>query len=82
MNANGKIKGYKITLTLAGGTTEDVVTDAEFSTTTMWQKASFDAVENVTAVRLTVLSSAGPERLPGQQVRIRCRTAFDHGPRG
>ena len=25
----------------------------------MWQKASFDAVENVTAVRLTVLSSAG-----------------------
>ena len=40
MNANGKIKGYKITLTLA-------------------QKASFDAVENVTAVRLTVLSSAG-----------------------
>ena len=59
MNANGKIKGYKITLTLADGTTKDVVTDAEFSTTTMWQKASFDAVENVTAVRLTVLSSAG-----------------------
>ena len=59
MNANGKIKGYQITLTLAGGTTKDVVTDAEFSTSTMWQKASFDAVENVTAVRLTVLSSAG-----------------------
>ena len=59
MNANGKIKGYKITLTLADGTTKDVVTDAEFSTTTMWQKASFDAVENVTAVRLTVRSSAG-----------------------
>lgn len=59
MNANGKIKGYRITLTLAGGTTKDVVTDAEFSTSTMWQKASFDAVENVTAVRLTVLSSAG-----------------------
>ena len=34
MNANGKIKGYKITLTLADGTTKDVVTDAEFSTTT------------------------------------------------
>lgn len=59
MNANGKIKGYQITLTLADGTTKDVVTDAEFSTSTMWQKASFDAVENVTAVRLTVLSSAG-----------------------
>ncbi|MBL3899185.1 FIVAR domain-containing protein [Bifidobacterium longum subsp. suis] len=59
MNANGKIKGYRITLTLADGTTKDVVTDAEFSTSTMWQKASFDAVENVTAVRLTVLSSAG-----------------------
>lgn len=59
MNANGKIKGYQITLTLADGTTEDVVTDAEFSTSTMWQKASFDAVKNVTAVRLTVLSSAG-----------------------
>lgn len=59
MNANGKIKGYKITLTLADGTTKDVVTDAEFSTTTMWQKASFDAVANVTAVRLTVRSSAG-----------------------
>jgi len=79
MNANGKIKGYKITLTLADGTTKDVVTDAEFSTTTMWQKASFDAVENVTAVRLTVLSSAGQS---DSQVRIRCRTAFDHGPRG
>ena len=59
MNANGKIKGYQITLTLADGTTKDVVTDAEFSTSTMWQKASFDAVENVTAVRLTVRSSAG-----------------------
>lgn len=59
MNANGKIKGYQITLTLADGTTKDVVTDAEFSTSTMWQKASFDAVENVTAVRLTVLSSTG-----------------------
>lgn len=59
MNANGKIKDYRITLTLADGTTEDVVTDAEFSTSTMWQKASFNAVKNVTAVRLTVLSSAG-----------------------
>ncbi|MCH4837852.1 endo-alpha-N-acetylgalactosaminidase family protein [Bifidobacterium longum] len=59
MNANGKIKGYRITLTLANGTTKGVVTDAKFSTSTMWQKASFDAVENVTAVRLTVLSSAG-----------------------
>ncbi|NEG88716.1 beta-sandwich domain-containing protein [Bifidobacterium aerophilum] len=58
-NANGKIKGYKITLTLADGTVKDIVTDGEFSTTTMWQKASFDAVENVVKVRLTVLSSAG-----------------------
>lgn len=58
-NVNGKIKGYKITLTLADGSTKDVVTDAEFSTSTIWQKASFDAVKDVTAVRLTVLSSAG-----------------------
>ncbi|KAB7789913.1 endo-alpha-N-acetylgalactosaminidase family protein [Bifidobacterium leontopitheci] len=63
-NANGKIKKYKITLTLANGTTRDAGSTTkevtgEFSTTTEWQKATFDAVENVTAVRLTVLSSAG-----------------------
>ncbi|RSX56996.1 endo-alpha-N-acetylgalactosaminidase family protein [Bifidobacterium samirii] len=56
-NVNGKIKGYTITLTLADGTTREV--DGTFRTDTVWQKVSFEPVENVTAVRLTAKSSAG-----------------------
>ena len=59
-NANGKIKKYKITLTLSDGTTKDVVTNGTFTTTSgVWQKVKFDAVKNVTKVRITALETAG-----------------------
>ncbi|KAB7790925.1 endo-alpha-N-acetylgalactosaminidase family protein [Bifidobacterium leontopitheci] len=58
-NANGKIKRYRIDLTLADGSTKTVVESGEFSTTTAWQKATFDPVDNVVAVTLTALQTAG-----------------------
>ena len=59
-NANGKIKKYKITLTLSDGTTKDVVTNGTFTTTSrVWQKVKFDAVTTVTTVRITALETAG-----------------------
>ncbi|OZG62320.1 serine protease [Bifidobacterium lemurum] len=68
-NANGKIKKYKIELTTTDGTTRAVTgtstngnvttVEGEFSTSTEWQLASFDAVENVTSVKFIALETAG-----------------------
>ncbi|MBT1174176.1 FIVAR domain-containing protein [Bifidobacterium sp. LC6] len=68
-SVNGKIKDYKITLTTADGATQtlalddsaanEIVHEGTFSTDTTWQKASFDAVDNVVSVRLTALTSTG-----------------------
>ncbi|WP_140489638.1 endo-alpha-N-acetylgalactosaminidase family protein [Bifidobacterium sp. UTBIF-68] len=54
---NGKILGYRILLTLADGSTKEVT--GEFTYDTAWQKASFDAVDDVVSVRLIALSSTG-----------------------
>ncbi|KAB5607097.1 glycoside hydrolase family 101 beta sandwich domain-containing protein, partial [Bifidobacterium jacchi] len=58
-NVNGKIVKYKVTLTLADGTSKDVVADGTFDTATKWQRVSFDAVSDVTKVRLTALETTG-----------------------
>ncbi|PAU70030.1 serine protease [Bifidobacterium italicum] len=56
-NANGKIKQYRITLVRADGTRTSI--DGEFSTSTRWQRKSFDAVADVSSVRVEVLTSSG-----------------------
>lgn len=67
---NGRIKDYEITLTTSDGTTRTVSAGSRdvraqstitgtFSTNAVWQKTSFDPVNNVISVRLTVKSSAG-----------------------
>ena len=80
-NANGKIKKYKITLTLSDGTTKDVVTNGTFTTTSgVWQKVKFDAVKNVTKVRITALETAGQSA--GEVTRTPpLRAACHHGSR-
>lgn len=56
-NANGKIKDFKVILTLKDGTT--IEHTGTFDTKTAWQKFSFKKTENVVSVRLKVESSAG-----------------------
>ena len=59
-NANGKIIKADILVSSDNGASwETAVKDAEFSTTTMWQKVSFDAVEGVTNVRIVATETAG-----------------------
>ena len=59
-NANGKIIKADILVSSDNGTSwETAVKDAEFSTTTMWQKVTFDAVEGVTNVRIVATETAG-----------------------
>ncbi|MFQ7307779.1 MAG: endo-alpha-N-acetylgalactosaminidase family protein, partial [Mediterraneibacter sp.] len=59
-NANGKIVKADILVSKDNGTSwETAAKDAEFSTTTMWQKVNFDAVEGVTNVRIVATETAG-----------------------
>ncbi|MBI0150808.1 endo-alpha-N-acetylgalactosaminidase family protein [Bifidobacterium sp. M0353] len=57
-SANGKIKGYKITLTRSGQS-EPVEITGTFDTQTTWQKISFTPVSNVIRVRLTAIETTG-----------------------
>lgn len=58
-NTNGKLRRVDIIVTKADGSQETVVTNGEFSTDTVWQKLSFNTVNNVTKVRMLVKASAG-----------------------
>lgn len=56
-NANGKIKDFKVILTLSNGETKEM--SGTFETGSHWQKFSFEKTEQVVSVRLKVESSAG-----------------------
>lgn len=56
-NANGKIKDFKVILTLSNGETKEM--NSTFETGSHWQKFSFEKTEQVVSVRLKVESSAG-----------------------
>ena len=58
---NGAIKDFKLIITQEDGTKNVVEKSGVFETKEGWQKFSFDAIKNVTSVRLKVESSGGKQ---------------------
>lgn len=78
---NGAIKDFKLIFTLADGSKSVVEKTGSFETKDGWQKFSFDAIKNVTSVRLKVESSGGPQ--PNQfasAAELRLTTPKDIAP--
>lgn len=60
-SGNGAIKDFKLIITQEDGTKNVVEKSGVFETKDGWQKFSFDAIKNVTSVRLKVESSGGKQ---------------------